>query len=229
MIIDCVSDLHGYQPTLAGGDLLIVAGDLTARDSEKNWVDFEHWICNQKYKEKIIIAGNHDNFLSSMDSHCMARYWDKVGVTYLCDSGTEFNGLRIWGSPWSLWFQGINSACAAFTGNEEHLRASYALIPQETDILITHTPPKNILDGIPRFECVDGFKVTEFLGSASLYDRLCDIRPRLHVFGHIHEQGGRKLEMKRSGYGTENNTTCVNASIMNEHYQPTNKPMRFIL
>lgn len=33
MIIDCIADLHSHYPKLDGGDLLIVAGDLTDRDS----------------------------------------------------------------------------------------------------------------------------------------------------------------------------------------------------
>src|ERR1700722_1998733 len=114
MIIDCISDLHGHYPELEGGDLLIISGDFTAMDTEENWLSFENWICSQKYKEKIIIAGNHDNFLASMDEHRMWKYWDKVGITYLCDSGTEFKGLKIYGSPWTHRFPRINPKCCAF-------------------------------------------------------------------------------------------------------------------
>jgi hypothetical protein len=133
MIIDCISDLHGEYPTLEGGDLLIVAGDLTKQDSEKCWIHFENWICDQFYKEKIIIAGNHDNFLFSMPEHNMWKYWEKVGVTYLCNSGTEFEGLKIWGSPWSLWFKRINPHCTAFTGTEQNLATKYDMIPRHID------------------------------------------------------------------------------------------------
>ena len=225
MIIDCISDLHGLKPALAGGDLLIIAGDLTARDTLTEHSDTLNWLHKQDYKKKVLIAGNHDHLLERNPN-----FYKETNVDYLCDSGTEFQGLRIWGSPWSLWFQGINPACTAFTGNETRLRESYALIPPETDILITHMPPRAILDSIDRggVGCSSA-KIIEHVGSEALYDRLCDIRPRLHVFGHIHENGGNKLVMKRAGFGVENNTTCVNASIMNEHYKPTNKPMRVIL
>jgi Icc-related predicted phosphoesterase len=214
VIIDCISDLHGEYPELEGGDLLIVAGDLTSNDTDKAWVNFENWIYNQSYKEKIIIAGNHDNFLSSIEEHRMYRYWDKVGVTYLCDSGTEFEGLKIWGSPWSLSFPGINPHCTAFTGNEEELEEKYKLILDDIDILITHCPPNGILDATKRSK--------KHVGSISLRNHVMDrIKPKLHVFGHIHEWGGEIIDLIT--------TKFVNASIMNEDYEPVNKPVRVIL
>jgi Icc-related predicted phosphoesterase len=220
MIVDIVSDLHGCKPALQGGDLLIVAGDLTARDIENNWCDFETWICNQNYEEKIIIAGNHDNFLQSMDEHRMWRYWDKVGVTYLCDSGTEFEGLKIWGIPWSKRFIGMNPHCMAFTYDDENwfYDEKIAKIPVDVDILITHSPPYSILDKV-----TDGYSV----GSSSIFNWLKYMgRPRLHVFGHIHEAYGQK-----EIFPTYNDKMMisVNASIMNEHYDPVNKPVRVIL
>lgn len=73
MIIDCISDLHGSLPKLEGGDLLIIAGDLTSNDSDKSWNAFDEWIHKQNYREKILIAGNHDNFLQSIPEHEMWR------------------------------------------------------------------------------------------------------------------------------------------------------------
>lgn len=222
MIIDCISDLHGYFPKLEGGDLLIVAGDLTARDDERGWLDFESWIYDQKYLEKIMIGGNHDNFLQSMDEHRMWKYWEKIpDVTYLCDSGTEFESLKIWGSPWTSQFPGINRKCCAFTRPFcVPLRDRWDLIPDDVDILITHGPAFGILDTVAR-----GYG--DSVGDMDLRDVLEKrIRPRLHVFGHIHENGGQRHIFKRPGLGTENNTICVNASHVNDHYKPINKPIR---
>lgn len=64
MKIDCVSDLHGYYPDLEGGDILIVAGDLTAHDTRNEVALFDNWICTQKYYAKIVVGGNHDNVLT---------------------------------------------------------------------------------------------------------------------------------------------------------------------
>lgn len=218
MIIDCISDLHGHYPELEGGDLLIIAGDLTARHTEEDWLSFENWICRQSYKEKIITAGNHDNFLASMDEHRMWKYWEKVGVTYLCDSGTEFEGLKIYGSPWTYRFQGINSKCAAFTLDYEELEKKMESIPyNDIDILVTHCPPFGILDSI------FSKPVWEHTASRALRNNIWN-KPnhiQLHVFGHIHEHGGKIFDT--------GGTIFVNASIMNERYEPVNKPVRIEL
>ncbi len=66
MIIDCIADLHGFYPSdLPGGDLLIIAGDLTATDTQKQHLEFVDWLYKQKYEKKVWIAGNHDNFLQN--------------------------------------------------------------------------------------------------------------------------------------------------------------------
>jgi Icc-related predicted phosphoesterase len=225
MKIDCISDLHGYLPKLEGGDLLIIAGDMTARDTEEEWVKFEHWLTEQNYEEKIIIAGNHDNFLKSMDEDEMWQYWCRVRVTYLCDSFTEFRGLKIWGSPWSLWFHGINPKCKTFTGSENDLQKKYDLIPNFPDfidILITHGPPFGTFDSVSDWH--DG--TPRSVGCKALNKVVDRIKPQLHVFGHIHEHGGQQTE-----YLHENGekTIYVNASIVNERYEHVNKPVRIIL
>lgn len=205
MIIDCISDLHGYYPKLKGGDLLIVAGDLTANDRGKQYEDFNTWLLGQEYHKKIIIAGNHDEFMTNNDTANLVC----MGAEYLCDSGTEFQGLKIWGSPWSLWFPGINPKCTAFTTYEFIIHDFYEKIPNNIDILITHTPPYGILDKT---------KNDKLAGSKSLREAFFRVKPKLHVFGHIHEQGGKKVDLVTS--------ICVNASIVDEHYKHVNKPVR---
>jgi len=216
MIIDCISDLHGSLPKLEGGDLLIIAGDLTSNDSDKSWNAFDEWIHKQNYREKILIAGNHDNFLQSIPEHEMWRYWKKVNVTYLCDSGTEFEGLRIWGSPWTRKFKGMNPKCTAFGLDTEYeLAKKFDLIPNDTNILITHSPPNGILDK-GREEHLGSTQLSRIVLSR---DNLPSLK--LHVFGHIHKCGGRILDTGLVKF--------VNASYMDEEYKFCNRVVRVIL
>jgi Icc-related predicted phosphoesterase len=251
MIIDCISDLHGFYPTLEGGDLLIIAGDLTASDMYNELVKCDDWLRSQKYKYKkvIVIAGNHDSylydgfdnpfFLPFSDYEADSR--DKIPFAeYLCDSGTEFEyavqvshpastdyvsidvlmyehrKLKIWGSPWTLRFKGMNPNCMAFTvDTEEELAEKWALIPDDVDILVTHGPPFTILD-----ITADGRQ----LGSTSLMsEHMRRLRPKLWVWGHIHEAYGQ------DGDYSWNYTNYVNASHVNERYEPVNKPIRIEL
>jgi len=211
MIIDCISDLHGFFPELEGGDLLIVAGDLTFRDSYSEYLEVLTWLEKQDYKKKIYIAGNHDNCLQNPD---FLNAWSFNSITYLCDNGTEYEGLRIWGSPWSGTFERMNPKCKAFTyDDEKEMENKFSLIPNDVDILVTHTPPFTIFDST-----ADQRQV----GSIALFAHLITrLKPKLHVFGHIHEAYGQQKYWDR--------TIFVNASHVNEKYQPVNKPIRIIL
>lgn len=220
MIIDCISDLHGHFPKLEGGDLLIVAGDLTARDFPYEHLKFTEWLGAQNYAMKIFIGGNHDNAVQKYALHGTSG----DSVWYLCDSWTEFEGLKIWGSPWTSQFPGINPKCCAFTRPfMTSLKDRWDLIPPDIDILITHSPPYGILDQLS----------TDYgasVGDMNLRNLLeKGMAPKLHVFGHIHENGGKQLIFKRPGHGTENNTICVNASYVDERYKPVHKPVRIEL
>jgi Icc-related predicted phosphoesterase len=221
MIIDCISDLHGYCPKLDGGDLLIVAGDLTASDKPAQYNAFASWLMNQQYHKKIVISGNHDNYLVGLYAdEPICKHFD-----YLCDSGTEFDGLKIWGSPWTRSFEGMNPACKAFTlDTEEELAEKWALIPDDIDILVTHSPPSNVLDEVGRFTKSGIIQVN--VGSSSLGYKLCTIQPKLHVFGHVHEHGEKTEKVPMN---SEDTLICVNASHVNEHYKPVNPPIRVIL
>lgn len=244
MIIDCISDLHGYYPELEGGDLLIVAGDLTARDTAIEHLEFVEWCRYLPYRKIVVIGGNHDNFIHKLKSKYfgMPVYHDHC--EYICDSGTEFeieedieeehkfkgmisykrkNKLKIWGSPWTKTFEGMNPNCKAFTcETEEELAEKWKLIPDDIDILVTHGPPYGILDVVRRYNCTG--KSTENVGSFSLNSRLSDLSLKLHVFGHIHEAYGIK-ESNDKFYTWPN----VNCSHVNEVYEPVNKPIRIEL
>lgn len=212
MIIDCISDLHGRLPKLAGGDLLLVCGDLTARDTSQQHGDFKLWLYKQNYRKKIVIAGNHDGHFVGLpaDKFIFSSY-DEITkeqnsyADYLFDSGTEFEGLKIWGSPWTPTF--LNWHFMKDRGDP--IKEKWDLIPEDTDILITHGPPFGVQDFVD--------KRTGCQGCEMLRDAILRIMPRLHVFGHIHES---------PGVCAFNGILCVNASIMDEHYRPKNKPIR---
>lgn len=203
--ITCVSDLHGQTPDLPGGDLLILAGDYTGRGKTREWNQFFHWLDNQEYRKKILIAGNHDNI-------DMGDYLEP-GFDYLCDSGDEFEGLKIWGCPWTPMFHSVNPSCMHYMDWEYCLGGRYKKIPKDTDILVTHGPPKGILDEARNLDRC---------GSETLYDLLYSgkIRPKLHIFGHIHEAHGEVKEMADIP-----GVHFINCSLMNRDYEPVNSPI----
>lgn len=235
MIIDCISDLHGYFPQLEGGDLLIVAGDLTADDQPFSYAKFDTWLHSQKYLKTVVVAGNHDNWLANRKYNEKTFHDDEI--FYLCDSGTEFayypplddapqgvmlerQKFKIWGSPWTKRFEGENPNCLAFTcETEEELAEHWKCIPEDTDILVTHSPLKGYLDQV---------KMGKHVGSESLFDWWYNSKARLRLwcFGHIHEAYG-KIEMNH--YYSSKRLTILNASHVNERYEPVNKPIRIEL
>lgn len=242
MIIDCISDLHGELPELKGGDLLIVAGDLHARDEYKEHVEFAQWFKNLNYKKKIVIGGNHDNFLYHNIRKERTIVMPAMDCHYLCDSGTEikieedveedhkFKGsitykkkrkLKIWGSPWTARFNNQNPKCMAFSLRDDtELGEKWNKIPDDIDILVTHCPPYGILD-----YCSIGR-----VGSRSLFNKVRDSNIKLHVFGHIHENGGRIHELTRTeGLFQGSSVTFVNAALMNQFYKPVNEIVRIVL
>ena len=180
MIIDCISDLHGYYPKLHGGDLLIVAGDLTSRDQPEQHLEFSEWLDSQPYSQKIVIAGNHDNHIDPESIECLRN------ANYLCDSGTEFEGLKIWGSPWTQTFEGMNPHCMAFTcDTEEELSEKWKLIPEDTNILICHSPMWGLNDANLEGERCGSKSLLHYQVNHTLENL------KLFVCGHIHEGYGK--------------------------------------
>jgi len=99
------------------------------------------------------------------------------GVIYLEDQATELHGLRFWGSPWQPEF----NDWAFNLPRGTPLKEKWALIPPDTDVLVTHGPPQGFGDRSPvggRFGCDD------------LLTAVRQTQPLLHLFGHIHQDGG---------------------------------------
>lgn len=217
MIIDCIGCLHGARPDLKGGDLLIITGDLTLNDTLAQINRFKDWlieVATPLYKKTVMIAGNHDNWIQRREFFNRDRdCWEHESHSYLEDSGTGFEGLKIWGSPWTLRFPGMNPKCCAFTvDTEKELSEKWALIPDDTDILITHCPSFGNLDITDQGESV---------GSLSLWMKLLIVRPKIHAFSHVHESYEYAVHY--------NGIRLANCSIMNGHYQPVNAPIRIEL
>lgn len=176
MRIVCVSDTHGFHryTEVPPGDILIHGGDCTLRGSLEDVEEFNYWLGTLPHTHKVVIAGNHDWCFQEQPAEARARITNAI---YLEDSGCEIAGLKFYGSPWTPLF------CDwAFMLAETELADKWKLIPHGLDVLITHGPPHGILDLTNR---------NERAGSFTLLQRAYEVKPRLHVFGHIHEAAGR--------------------------------------
>lgn len=202
MRIVCLSDTHGRLDELRvpDGDVLVHAGDFTRRGDPAEIRAFAASLHRLPHRDKVVVAGNHDFLFEREPDVARALLGD---VHYLCDDGVTVGGSRFWGSPWQPvffdWAFNLPRGAA--------LAEKWALIPSETDVLVTHGPPGGILD-----RTVHG----QGVGCDDLTAALARIRPRLHVFGHIHEAYGR---LERGG------TEYVNASICDVDYRPAHAPV----
>lgn len=181
-----LSDTHGCHRRLKDlpeADVVVHSGDFCMVGSEQEAIDFLNWFCDLPYAHKIFICGNHDDCLYGANIDGLDE-----NVHYLCNSGVTIDGMKFYGVP---MFMGD---CITDRQNR-----NYANIPDDVDVLITHTPPY----GVPDFDDEINY------GSEELLQRVSEINPRLHLFGHIHRQHGL----------TDNGITRFsNGAIMNEDY-----------
>lgn len=163
-----LSDTHGCHRRLRDlpeADVVVHSGDFCMVGSEQEAIDFLNWFCDLPYRHKIFICGNHDDCLYGANIDGLDH-----NVHYLCNSGIEIEGLKFYGVP-------------MFMGDciTDRQSRNYASIPEDTDILITHSPAYGILD----FD--DGINY----GSEEILERLTALHQlKAHLFGHIHTQHG---------------------------------------
>jgi Icc-related predicted phosphoesterase len=203
-----ISDTHGqhYSLTLPKADAIIHAGDLTMKGDKSEVTDFLFWFHQLHYKYKIFIAGNHDFYFEKNSAEEIKKMIPE-GVFYLNDSGIEIEGIHIWGSPVTPWF--YNWAFNRHRGDA--IKKHWDMVPPGTDLLVTHGPAYNTLDTNTRGESI---------GCQELLNKILDIKPKVHVCGHIHESFGSM---------TKYNVKIINASILNESYEFVNHPLHFQL
>lgn len=210
MKITFISDTHGkhreLNEQLPGGDVLVHCGDISNVGRLSEIENFLKWFEQQDYDHTIFIAGNHDFGFQNPDPaihNAITDLLDSYAVTYLQDSSVTINGIKFYGSPWTPEFNNW-----AFNMTAEQLKEKWVSIPEDTDVLITHGPPKGILD-VTR----EGLSV----GDPALTQALSRVRPAIHAFGHIHEDYGTRI--------FEEGNVCINASSVNRNYEIVNSPI----
>jgi predicted phosphodiesterase len=237
--IVAISDTHNRHNKikLPEGDIIIHAGDATGRGEEWEVKKFLKWYGKTPYNVKVFVAGNHD-FLFEKDPKLAEKLCKDNGIIYLNDSGVEVQlqagypyineslpdipKIKIWGSPvqphFCNWaFNRARDDKDFVFGRGGYVKAyplikpHWDMIPEDTNILVTHGPPYKILDELL---FVDGTPKGEFVGCEELAKRVKEIKPDVHIFGHIH-----------CGYGEKHidGTSYYNVAVCDEMYSPSNE------
>lgn len=204
MKIWLISDTHGKHGELEipkGIDMVIHAGDGgTSKNPIHCALDYRNflaWYHSLDIEYKVMINGNHD---TCFELGVVTIDEIPESIIYLEDEAKVIAGIKFYGSPQTPFF--LNWA---YNIVPEEIGKYWNAIPEDTEILITHGPAKGILD-----RCDDGYRA----GCPDLLKKIKVIKPKLHVFGHIHEDGGKQED--------HNGVTHVNASILNLSYQKSN-------
>ncbi len=206
-----MSDSHGkHQEVIVPEcDILLHSGDVSMFGKESQTVDFFQWFDAQKATHKVLVGGNHDLIFEKHPFVLKALLKTHPSISYLEDSGVTIKGLTIWGSPVQPWFYDW-----AFNRREEEIKKHWNMIPEETDILVLHSPPYGILDqNLSGMHC----------GCPSLKARIKITQPKVVVFGHIHEGYG----VETTKWETGKSTLFLNSSVVDRSRTVTNKPIVF--
>ncbi|CAF1093027.1 unnamed protein product [Rotaria sordida] len=183
----CMSDTHNEiaDVHIPNGDVFIHCGDaVNHRTSSRDIVRFNQFVGQLPHKYKLFVSGNHCVCLNPKQPDRSQKLLNNM--IYLQDQLIDIEGVRIYGSPWRPK-RGCFYRAEAFGYNPKHIREDkWSKIPQDIDILLTHGPPYSIRDY--------NVSTKEPLGCPDLLDEIVTrIRPRIHLFGHMHECRGASL------------------------------------
>ena len=216
--VTLISDTHSKHNQiindLPGGDILIHAGDfMNSGYNPMEAIMFFKWFDEiDNYDTKILIAGNHDRWAEDKPEEFKGILTGYKTINYLQDEmmatyQNKEEAIKIYGSPWQPEFY---NWAFNLPRNGEEMQAKWQAIPEGTDILVTHGPAFGYLD-IPGGS-------TMGVGCEMLRARIKEIKPKIHVCGHIHGSYGHYYD----GY-----THFFNASVLNEQYMYMNLPWNF--
>ena len=206
--IVCISDTHlcdiqniGLEPA----DILIHAGDWTKRGTMteidcfySDLLDISHM-----YDKVLVTPGNHDIIVESQAELITSLFYSK-NIECLIDESYNYKGINFYFSPFANKFGNW-----AFMKEAQDIDSVWDKIPINTDILVTHGPPYGQLD------IVDNYGMPEHVGCGVLLKKVRKVKPKVHIFGHIHES---------NSYMYRGDTLYVNCSIYGEKHRPTNRP-----
>jgi len=218
MKIICISDIHGlfnefaYHQVIGNveqdysGDVLVCAGDITNCGELDQIQKFCKWVKRFNCSHYITVAGNHDwCFERAHQKQEAKKILEDGGIIYLENQEVILDGIKFWGSPATREFCNW-----AFNYTEKQLQRLWETIPDDVNVLITHSMPKDILDYTPHSD--------ENVGEIGLPERIKQLdHLKLYVGGHLHHFGGSSKNY--------NDVIYVNASICNEQYNPINSPI----
>jgi Icc-related predicted phosphoesterase len=209
-----ISDTHGLHKHITddlmelyneyGDDIIILhGGDISNRGLVNEINYFTEWYGTLPFKHKVFIAGNHDFGFEEIRHRNEPGIFIPDNVIYIQDEMVEVDGIKIYGSPWQPRFYDW----AFNVDRGDAIAEKWKLIPTDADIVITHGPVHGIVDSTPQ-----GLRV----GCEELYKKIIEIKPKIHLSGHIHHS---------RGYREFNDTLFVNACCLNERYTYQNKPL----
>lgn len=203
MKIVAISDTHNHHKMLLNfpsGDILIHCGDFSDICTKKDLDSFSDWFQQQEFEYKILVFGNHDivtdekfyedNWKRFHDQkvELPQDYWSRKGIiTLVGESITLWVGsekVKIWGHP------GLNPMQNNWAWSLENFQESDKLwnsIPNDVDIIITHSPPYGILDRTDRGTHIGNEEYSSWLLKNSNKRLFC-------FFGHMHIPGKYILE-----------------------------------
>jgi len=196
--IIALSDTHNstQRVEIPDGDILIFAGDFSYMGREGEIYDFMNWLGSQPHKHKLWIPGNHE--LGVEDFPYNTEVIDnETGATCIHDKEVEIEGIKIFGSAFTPEFNNW-----AYNLTERQSKMYWENAPTDIDILVTHGPPYKILD--------NGYNDGDNYGCPELLKYVERVKPKVHLFGHIHERGGDHIE--------KDGTHFYNVAVMNREY-----------
>ena len=203
MKIVALSDIHGKWKQLGDlpeCDILISAGDYSFRGEKHMVKDFHTWLNKQDAAHIISVQGNHEVWVEHNFEEAKEIATTACPAIHFIDEGLiEIEGIKIWCSAITPWFYDW-----AWNRRISEIEPHWAKIPDDTDILVTHGPPYGILD-----ELMSGARA----GCMHLYERVKQVEPDIHIFGHLHLNGGQNKTIDK--------TTFYNVASCDESYQAT--------